>query len=57
VDRKNHIPDDILAVPAAAWGSMSPEEKREHYENYKRKSGGGNPFAEKRGVPMIPKKG
>jgi hypothetical protein len=57
VDRKAHLPDDILAVPSAAWGAMSGEEKRDFYENYKRKSGGGNPFAEKRGVPMIPKKG
>jgi hypothetical protein len=57
VDRKAHLPDDILAVPSAAWNAMSPAEQREFYENYKRRNGGGNPFAEKRGVPMIPKKG
>lgn len=57
VDRKAHLPDDVMLIPAAAWKAMSPEEQRTAYESQKRKSGGGNPFADKRGVPLIPKKG
>lgn len=55
LDRKNHLPDDILQVDGAVFRAMSPQEKDAYVQRYKRSRGMDvNVFAEKRSKPLIP---
>lgn len=52
VDPRSGLPVDIFAVDPTVWKALSPKEKAEHFESYKRSRGPqGNPFAALKTTP------
>lgn len=56
LDRKSHLPDDILALPPGVTKTMSPTDLVNMWTKYMNSTGGGNPVLSRRSKPLIPKK-